>query len=539
MKHVPVTLACVLLILLVSATDAEAQTPPTEWVGEFVLASKATPIHLHVGTSEATADLPLDGVRGVPVRVAKLDGPAVHIEMARPTDVVVLDGRLQGNTASGTATDGNARGTFTLVRLMPIDRALNDEYAGSYQLGRGRVIDLGPMDEQGGLLVFLDQKTLREGGLYPLSATEFVSGPALVVNYPFEIRVTFTRDRKGAVSGLVWKEAGARPVVGRKIAPHRREEVTVVNGDVTLKGILTLPAGRGPHPAIVFAHGSGAATRNVGMWNLFFVRLGYAVLSLDKRGAGESTGDWHLASMDDLASDWLAGVEMLKRRADIDSKRIGVHGSSQGGWTGPRMAARSKDIAFLIVRAGSGVGVMDTMIHEIEWSVREAGFSEADAKDAGAVSRQVFTLAVESADFEQIDRVAAPARAKPWGQHAWPLFMSKDGWGIPWARLNAGHEAEPTLRQVTCPVLWFLGDNDHNVPTVASERRLREIFAKAGNTDVAVKVLRNANHGFLESATGNNSEFPRLKRMAPGYWDTMERWLAERLGPPRSLSRER
>ena len=58
-----------------------------------------------------------------------------------------------------------------------------------------------------------------------------------------------------------------------------------------------------------------------------------AVLSLDKRGAGASTGDWHTASLDDIAGDWLAGVAMLKQRKDIDPRRIGVHGSSQGGWT--------------------------------------------------------------------------------------------------------------------------------------------------------------------------------------------------------------
>lgn len=71
-----------------------------------------------------------------------------------------------------------------------------------------------------------------------------------------------------------------------------------------------LPDTPGPHPAVLFAHGSGDATRNVAIWNPYFVRLGMAVLSLDKRGAGKSTGDWHTASMDDIANDWLAGVAM-------------------------------------------------------------------------------------------------------------------------------------------------------------------------------------------------------------------------------------
>ena len=531
MKNVLPMLACAALLTLAVASRAAAQSPATEWVGEFRLGGAATPINLHATAEGATADLPLDGARGVPLRALKIEGSRILVELPRGAGVVVLDGSVEGNTASGTATEGAARGTFTLVRLAPVDRKRNLEYAGSYRLGAGRFVDMGPMDEQGGILVFLDHETRREGGLYPLSETEFVTGPTLAVNYPFAIRVTFTRDARGAVDGLVWKEEGRSPVVARKVAGHRREEVTVENGAVTLKGALLLPASPGPHPAVVFAHGSGDATRDVGMWNTFFVRLGFAVLSLDKRGAGESTGDWRASSMEDIAGDWLAAVAMLKARPDIDPKRIGVHGSSQGGWTGPVMAARSDDVAFLIVRAGSGVGVADTMVHEIEWSVREAGFSEADAKEAGTVSRRIFALAVEGADFEKIDAVAAPARQKPWGEAVWPLFMSKAGWGIPWCKLNAPHQADPWLRRVKVPVLWFLGDKDHNVPSAESERRIRA--ALAGNADVTVKMLRNSGHGFLESTTGNNSEFPRLKRMAPGYWDTMESWLSKRFGARR------
>ncbi|MES2859340.1 MAG: acyl-CoA thioester hydrolase/BAAT C-terminal domain-containing protein [Pseudomonadota bacterium] len=64
---------------------------------------------------------------------------------------------------------------------------------------------------------------------------------------------------------------------------------------------------------------------------------------------------------------------MLEQRADIDAKRIGVHGSSQGGSTAPLMAARSADIAFVIVRAGSGVSVRDTL------STRSVGLPDEPA----------------------------------------------------------------------------------------------------------------------------------------------------------------
>src|SRR5206468_7159712 len=193
-------------------------------------------------------------------------------------------------------------------------------------------------------------------------------------------------------------------------APHNTDSVEVHNGDVVLRGELLVPATGGRRPAIVLAHGSGPATRHVGMWNVFFVRLGMAVLSLDKRGAGESTGDFRTASMDDLASDWLAGVTFLKSRSDIDPRRIGVHGSSQGGWTAPLMAARSSDVAFVIVRAGSGTNLADTILHEVEWGAREKGLSEAEISEAMTAARAAMTMMARGAAAGEYDAAVKPSR---------------------------------------------------------------------------------------------------------------------------------
>src|SRR5438876_553221 len=252
-----------------------------------------------------------------------------------------------------------------------LDAKLAAECAGSYALAKDHIIDIGPMGEMGGDLVFLDSKTLREGHLHQVSEAEFVAGPTLGRHKPVAIRITFLRDDRGNINAIRWDGDGIHNRVANRIAPHKTESVEVRNGDVVLRGELLVPMTEGRHPAIVFAHGSGPATRHAGMWNVFFVRLGMAVLSLDKRGAGDSTGDFRTASMDDLASDWLAGVTFLKSRSDIDPKRIGVHGSSQGGWTAPLMAARSGDLSFIIVRAGSGTNIADPILHEVEWGSRE------------------------------------------------------------------------------------------------------------------------------------------------------------------------
>jgi len=401
------------------------------------------------------------------------------------------------------------------------------ECAGSYALDKNHIIDIGPMDEMGGDLVFLDSQTLREGHLHQVEESEFVAGPTLGVDAPVAIRITFLRDRQNQIDSLRWDGDGIHNAVAKRIAPHKTESVEVRNGDVVLRGELLVPATSTRHPAIVLAHGSGPATRHAGMWNVFFLRLGMAVLSLDKRGAGESTGNWRAASMDDLASDWLAGVTFLKSRSDIDSKRIGVHGSSQGGWTAPLMGARSSDIAFMIVRAGSGTNIADTILHEIEWGAREKGLPEPEISEGIAAARVAMAMMARGASTDEYDAAMKPYRSRDSWPDNFPLIDERPR-GQNWIRLNAAYDSVDSVRKIHVPILWFLADNDHNVPTAISAPRLRHAFDDAGNHDATLIVLKNAAHGFLSTSTGNNKDFAKQSHFAPGYWDTMEQWLKAR-----------
>jgi dienelactone hydrolase len=518
------------LYALALSTAALAQEPPpeTRWVGQFSIGGQSTAIVLHERSGAPDAgsslDVPSRGARDIPLKNFILDQRASHFELQGGPDLYTFDGKRSAKGISGTVRQGARSGKFELIALQPAPEPLIRQLAGSYQMAPGRIIDMGPMDELGGQLTFLDSKTRRMGPLEGLSSSSFVSGATIGAPYPFAIRAEFVRDKQGVVTGMRWTE-GKTTVLAKKIAPHTVEDVTVMHGDVALKGTLLLPQTPGPHPAIVFAHGAGPATRNVGVWNTFFVRQGIAVLSLDKRGAGTSGGDWTKASLSTLADDWLAGVAMLKARADIDPKRIGVHGSSQGGWTGPMMAVKSKDIAYVIVRAGSADTVRDTMVHEIGWSVREAGFTEADAREAEAGTGALFDNA--GLPWAEFSKMSAPLKARPWANAAWAVHMSEAGWGRGWSVLNAAYDPAETLAKVKVPMLWFLGDLDHNVPSAETAKRLEAARLASGNKDVTVVHLPDAGHAFLETKTGNNSEFPKLSLATAGYWDKMESWLRE------------
>ena len=117
-------------------------------------------------------------------------------------------------------------------RAAKLDHKLAAECAGSYALDKNHIIDIGPMDEMGGDLVFLDSQTLREGHLHQVAESEFVAGPMLGVDEPVTIRITFLRDRRNQIDSLRWDGDGIRNAIAKRIAPHKTESVEVHNGDV-------------------------------------------------------------------------------------------------------------------------------------------------------------------------------------------------------------------------------------------------------------------------------------------------------------------
>src|SRR5262249_48818400 len=128
-----------------------------------------------------------------------------------------------------------------------------------------------------------------------------------------------------------------------EVLPYDAIEVIFRNGDVALSGTLCMPRSPGRHEAVVILQGSGSESR----WgtNRFiadqFARSNIAALVYDKRGSGLSTGDWRSSSYDDLANDVLAGIDLLASRLDVDPRRIGLHGHSEGGIIAAMVAARA------------------------------------------------------------------------------------------------------------------------------------------------------------------------------------------------------
>ena len=311
--------------------------------------------------------------------------------------------------------------------------------------------------------------------------------------------------------------------------PYRREDLKIPNGGVVLAGSLYLPDSAAPHPAVVFLHGSGPEVR----WGTAryyadrLARAGVAALIFDKRGTGESTGDWRTATFEDLAGDAIAIIRTLQRRADINPGRIGLYGHSQGGLIAPLAASMAPGlVAFLVAGATYPDSAWQQDIYRVGRSIQDEGFSEAEV----ARAMEHYTLFVDVArgvrPWEELEAAAAPVRGERW--YEWLGIPPRDHWLWSWYPKTGNFQALPHWERVRVPVLLLFGERDQLVPVAKSLRLIENALEHAGNrTYTSVIVPRAAHNLTVTPEPGEPFDFWRA---APGLIELVVAWVAHVAG---------
>lgn len=256
------------------------------------------------------------------------------------------------------------------------------------------------------------------------------------------------------------------------VLDHRELGVRFACNGAELAGTLFLPLGRGPHPAVVWLHGSGDQPRlSYGPLVASFVQDGIAFFSYDKRGVGESEGHCcpdMRGRFNLVTSDAVGAVAAVRASEAVDGARVGFLGASAAGWVAPRATEQSGHVRFVAI-ASPGV-----LRHSIV-----ARF-EQEAGDAGRSPETI-------------------ARDIP----SWP---------------RSGFDPAPSLERLGVPALWLFGGADRNVPAGTSADALRQIEKRRGK-DWTIIVFPGAGHGLLDDP-------PTDPRAAP----LAEAWIRGQVG---------
>lgn len=306
----------------------------------------------------------------------------------------------------------------------------------------------------------------------------------------------------------------------------KREEVKFQNADVTLSGTLTLPAGHRPHPALVIIHAAGLEKReDYRDYAESFARGGVAVLAYDMRGVGASTGNPLLPTFEDLAGDALASVQFLKSRSDINPKQIGLCSLSRGGLTAPLVAARSRDVAFMVLASPIVVTPFENEVRSLESRLRDAHFSPSEVGAAVALYKRGVGVAMTGEGYEAFSESFQRARNEKWFSYL-PVTQLPPKEHFSWQALRRIMSYDPVRvwEKVTCPVLAIFGGMDTAISVEENKARLRAALKRGKNKDYTIKVFPKANH-LLQLAETNAAGRSSGGRYVPGYFETMITWI--------------
>jgi len=365
--------------------------------------------------------------------------------------------------------------------------------------------------------------------LYSTDRDQFFAGPGMAVSTSIESRIDFQRDNRGKIISLTWRRDGATPRLARRVEIETHEDVRFSSGVIQLAGTLISPMIGGKHPAIILVHGSGAENRDYMLpWARFLIRRGVAVLGYDKRGVGESAGDWNTASFDDLAGDVVVAFDYLKTRRDIDPTHIGVLGISQAGWIMPLAAVRAKDLAFLISISGAGVPVAETTLDQARNEMSMTGMPAATVDEILGLMKTQYAFARTGNGWDEYTAARERLVAKM-GPAPKTIPGTPDDPYWQFIRRIYFYDPVPTLRQLQTPTLALWGELDNNILAEKNKAAWETALKAGGNRDYTLRILPKADHAQWEAKVGSNAETKSLQRFVPGYFTTIQDWLAKRI----------
>lgn len=336
-------------------------------------------------------------------------------------------------------------------------------------------------------------------------------------------------------------------LIGRAVfaSPASELEVTIPNPSapgVELSGTLTSPGGESKFPAILLISGAGPQDRDgtLAGHKPFLVladylsRRGFAVLRVDDRGTGRSTGKFEGATTADFATDADAELKFLRTQPNIDPARVGVLGHGEGAIVAAMLASKDPGIAFAVLLACPAVSGMDVLLAQTMQAEIASGVPQEQVDLDAEIGSALYKLAAQGkseadmqAALNKFARKAPPFAIASWKAQI-PRFTN------PWLRFFLNYNPATALEHVNCPVLALYGERDLQVLSEQNAPELERALKRAHNKQAAVVVLPNLNYMFQRAKTGLAAEYSTIPEdISPLALHDIGLWLAKITNAPR------
>jgi alpha/beta superfamily hydrolase len=325
--------------------------------------------------------------------------------------------------------------------------------------------------------------------------------------YPLELR-------KGVFHA---PSAPKRPQTPLPPFPYKSEDIEYDSPDHSLHygGTITIPNGKGPFPAALLVTGSGPQDRNEELSDhkVFAVladaltKNGVVVLRVDDRGVGKSTGVFADATSEDFAKDVNTSLDYLLSRPEVNRKKTGLIGHSEGGMIVPMVASNRNDIDFAVLLAAPGIKIDSLMAEQNAAILRSVGISQQWASTVDSTSLKELGFDSETS-IRNVTSVLVEAFRGKWFKY----FLSFD--------------PQPFLIQMNCKVLALNGDKDIQVIADSNLKGIESSLKKSKSKKITVQKLPGLNHLFQACKTCTLQEYAELEEtISPDVLKIINDWL--------------
>ncbi len=358
-----------------------------------------------------------------------------------------------------------------------------------------------------------------------------ISGNFKQVGQTFTLNLSHKKTEKIAI---------IRPQEPKKPNDYLSEDITFENSidKITLSGTFTYPKTGGNFPVVVLISGSGAQNRDEELFGHkpflvlsdYLTKNGIAVLRFDDRGTAKSAGSFANSTTIDFSTDVEFAVKYLQTRKEINQKKIGLIGHSEGGLIAPIVASKNKNIAFIILMAGTGIRGDKLMLLQKETVEKNMGIPELEIKKGLDLMAGAYDIIIKS-DINNID-----LRSKVYNYFKEKITeknsdneintltdMISNNWMAYFLKLDPA----VALQKVKCPVLALNGDKDLQVAANINLETIKSSLNKAGNNRVTIKSFPNMNHLFQECKTGAINEYSEIEQtISPTVLKEILDWIS-------------
>ena len=320
---------------------------------------------------------------------------------------------------------------------------------------------------------------------------------------------------------------------------------------IKIGATLTIPVGKKKYPAVVLVSGTGKQDRDGTMaGHKLFAQIadhlsnnGIAVLRMDDRGVGQTTGIYDSATTANFAKDALAAINYLKSRPEINSKKIGLLGHSEGGMAIAIAASQSNSVAFLVSLAGLCMNGYDALIVQNRDLVMSSPLSDVDKKRSNAINELMFQTALANADSlnmaDKLNETYNKWKAEDdayfktlniqFDHFRFPIYSYVRQATSPWYRYFIKYNAVKTLSRVNIPILAINGEKDVMVAYQPNLENWKKLPNRGRNKDVTTEAIPNVNHLLLPCTKCTPQEYREIKEeISPEMLSTINDWIRKR-----------